>query len=288
MLNYNLDGLHTGNIILHEAFIGEGKTTTAILLYVLPAIVDGNNVLICANEQNIDQFRQMILTSVIFNYCSNHAGLNRKKIRQGNYTPEQKKALREAAEWLKRQPGKIQFATLQDYNIQAIRRVVTKMSRMSYQVILIDTLKPEDDASDRAWAFFIEMSKKIFLLAKKTNTAIVATCQLSPESKQKYYLDLSCTGKAKGIAEIAEAVVMFRHISKGEYDSIHPWKWDKEKKMKTELVLDDNKHYIMIFMPKTRSGSTTLQIICEFNQDFLTLKDVGWWEQSYNVTKRRN
>ena len=59
-------GVHKKNLLLHLAHIGNGKTTTAILFYILPVLESGENVCIIGNEQSVDEFRQMILASVLF------------------------------------------------------------------------------------------------------------------------------------------------------------------------------------------------------------------------------
>ncbi len=81
MLNYRLLGVHKKNLLLHLAGIGIGKTTSAIAWYVIPAIIKGNNVCIIANEQNESEWRQMLLSTVLFNTLNKHVkGLDRHKM----------------------------------------------------------------------------------------------------------------------------------------------------------------------------------------------------------------
>ena len=58
------------------------------------------------------------------------------------------------------------------------------------------------------------------MLAKKENVAIIATAQLSAESMSRRYLDLSCVGKSRAIAETATQVVMFRTLSEDEKEKL--------------------------------------------------------------------
>ena len=290
MLNYTMAGLQEG-LTLHGAHIGKGKTTSMILLYVLPTIKDGKNVVILSNEQTESVFRQTLLGVVMFNELHKPiSGMNRQKIKRGEYTAEQKQGLREAAAWLKEEGrGRVKFIPLKDYSVHSIRRIVAKYAKIGYPLFILDTLKPEVETGD-AWAEFSEAAKSLFLIAHNNKIAMLCTCQLSGESMSRNYLDLSCTGKSKAIAETAEAVVFFRHIRHEEYDKIKVFTWEKDEagvRNKTDVTLDPNKSYIEIFLAKNRNGKTEPQIVCEFDEDFLRIKDVGYVFQPYDAGGRR-
>lgn len=290
MLNYTLAGLQEG-LTLHGAHIGKGKTTSAILLYVLPAIEDGTNVVILSNEQTESVFRQTLLGAIAFNELHmTISGMNRQKIKRGNYTPEQKDALQKAADWLKEDGrGKVKFIPLKDYSVRSIKRIVGKYAKIGYPLFILDTLKPEVETGE-AWAEFSEAAKNLFLIAHNNRIKMLCTCQLSGESMGRSYLDLSCTGKSKAIAETAEAVIFFRHIRREEYDKLKVFSWTKNEdgtKVKTDVVLDPNKGYIEIFLAKNRNGKTEPQLVCEFDEDFLRIKDVGYVYQPYDSGGRR-
>jgi replicative DNA helicase len=67
ILNYRLGGLHRGNILLHTAHSGIGKTSSIIPLFVLPLIKRGMKVVLLINEQSEDAWRSMLLPSIISN-----------------------------------------------------------------------------------------------------------------------------------------------------------------------------------------------------------------------------
>ena len=125
MLNYRLAGVHKKNLLLHMAHIGNGKTTSSILFYILPAIESGENVCIIANEQGVSEFRQMILSSVVFNKIK-YRKMNRQKFINGDFTPEDKQAMREGLEWLRSCEGKINFIETADYSIGTVKKIVKK------------------------------------------------------------------------------------------------------------------------------------------------------------------
>lgn len=292
MLNYRLAGVHKGNFLLHLASIGQGKTTSAILFYILPVLESGENVLVMGNEEDIDRWRQHVLSSVLFNKIG-YYGMNRQKLTIGHFNDEQKKKLFEAERWLKNQKGKLEFVELQTYNFQIIKKVIKKYSKLGYSMIVLDTLKPMVENSDRAWADFSEVAKELFLTAKSQNIAVVATAQLSSEAMSRKYLDLSCIGKSRAIAETATQVVMFRALSVEEKEKLKPWVYQRDEnsgkysKVRKEIDLDVTKDYIVLFTPKNRYGEIQPQIVYERNMSFNTMKEIGYVEIGYDGFGRR-
>ena len=284
MLNYQLLGVHKKNLLLHLAGIGNGKTSSAIAWYILPAI-ETQDVVIIANEQSVSEWRQMILATVLFNKIGKVEGFSRHKMMTGNFTKEQKDKMKEAAEWLEKQPGKIIFIETQDYSVVNIKKIMTRYSAVGCNYFIVDTLKPMDDSSDKAWGEFSEVAKELFVQAKKLDVAVVATCQLSPEALSRRYLDLTCIAKAKAIAETASQVVMFRSLTAEEREKVKAYNYDG--KIKKIVDLNEDKDYIMVFTPKNRFGQVNPQIIMERNMNFNTYKDIGWHECAYDQFRTR-
>lgn len=286
LLNYRLAGVHKKNLLLHLAHIGNGKTTTAILFYILPVLESGENVCIIGNEQGVDEFRQMILASVLFNKIE-YFGMNRQKFILGHFSDENKENIKKATKWLEECKGKLHFIEMNDYSIGNVKKIIKKYSKLGTGLFVFDTLKPEQENSDKAWADFSEVAKELFLLAKKEDIAIVATAQLSSESMAKRYLDLSCTGKSRAIAETTSQVVMFRSLTKEEKGKLKPYQFQKNNdgkysKVRKTFDLDEDKDYIVVFTPKNRFGDTQPQLIYERNMSFNTLKEIGYIEIQYD------
>ena len=144
---------------------------------------------------------------------------------------------------------------------------------------------------DKAWAEFSEVAKELFLLAKKEDVAIVATAQLSSESMARRYLDLSCIGKSRAIAETATQVVCFRTLTNEEKQKLKPYQHQKNEdgkysKVRKVIDLDETKDYIVLFTPKNRFGETQPQLVYERNMSFNTLKEIGYVEVQYDGFKR--
>ncbi|MCM3109904.1 DnaB-like helicase C-terminal domain-containing protein [Lederbergia lenta] len=287
LINYHLAGIHRKNLILHLAGIGQGKSTSALLFYVLPTIEQGESVCIMANEQDEEQFRQMMIATVLFNRI-NYRKMNRQKILFGNFNDDDKQALRDSAVWLEKYKNQLHYVHLNDYDLSNIKRIIKKYSKLGVGLFLLDTMKPQDDSSDKSWAEFSEVSKEIFLLAQKEDVAVIATAQLASTASSRKFLDLSCIGKSRAIAETAGQVLMFRPLREIEKEKLFVYKFAKDvngkyTNIKKQVVMDKDKDYIVLFVPKNRYGKAgDLQIVYERNMDFNTMKELGYCHIEYD------
>lgn len=133
----------------------------------------------------------------------------------------------------------------------------------------------------------------MFLTAKKEDVALIATAQLSSESMARQYLDLSCVGKSRAIAETATQVVMFRTLSDKEKETINVYNLHKDEKtnkftsVRDTVELDPLKDYIVLFTPKNRFGDTQPQIVYERNMAWNRLREIGLTHISYDGFGRK-
>lgn len=286
MMNYHMAGIHKKNLTLHLGSIGNGKTTSALAMYVLPILESGEQVCIIGNEQDEEQFRQMILGTVLFNRI-NYRKMNRQKLLFGNFTDEDNEHLKKAAKWLETFKNRLHFVHLTDYGTANVKRTIKKYAKLGVEVFLFDTLKPVDETSEKSWAEFSETAKMLFQLAQKEEIAIIATAQLSAESSKRRYLDLSCIGKSKAIAETAGQVVMFRTMRESEKKDLIVYTFlrdeqGKTTKVKKQIELDQDNDYIILFIPKNRYGSGEIQIVFERNMAFNHYKELGYCHIEYD------
>ena len=157
---------------------------------------------------------------------------------------------------------------------------------LGVEIFLFDTLKPVDETSEKSWGEFSETAKMLFQLAQKEDIAIIATAQLSSESHKRRHLDLSCIGKSRAIAETAGQVTMFRTMREDEKEKLFVYKFEKDDrgkytKTKKQVVLDESKDYIILFVAKNRYGGTP-QIVYERNMDFNYYTEVGYCNIKYD------
>lgn len=279
LLDFTLSGVHKSNLMLYIAGMGQGKSSSAIPMFILPAIEEGEDVTIICNEQDSDQFRNMIISSVLFSKITDDTGLTRAKIIKGSYTEQQRVKIKEAIAWIKAQQGEIHFVEIDSYDITHVKKIIRKQSKKGCKMFFFDVLKNMRDSNDRAWAELSDTAKELFFISKKEKVAIIASAQLSPDAFRKKYLDLTCIGKSKAIAECASCVLGFRHLTDIEKENIKPYVMMNGKLKYIDL--DPNKTYIVIFLMKNRFGTTETQIIIEFNQSQNTIRDVGFYKMPY-------
>lgn len=287
ILNYELCGLHKKSMGLLLAHSGNGKSSFAIPLAVLPVLEQGEKVMILANEQDCDSWRQMILATVLFNKIK-YRKMNRQKFLYGKFTDEDKEALKKATEWLAQYKGNLKFVELNDYSIENIRRIIKKYSKMGFGTMIIDTLKPESEDSDKAWGKFSETAKELFLLAKQNDIAMLCTAQLSTNSYGRKYLDVNAIGKSRAIAEVCGQIIMFRSLQAEEKEKMKVWRHKRDANTgkllsQTEMVpLDMEKDYICLFIVKNRYGRGNVQLVYERNMAFNTYIELGFTEVEYD------
>lgn len=173
-------------------------------------------------------------------------------------------------------------------------------------------------ASMSRWESFSENAQELYDVIKKENMNIrcLATVQLKLDARTSSYLGLENTGKSKEIVEVADVVMLGRQVMADEYTGearqLHVYKYklnkeyenivdqipdddeddygfgdDKEKTDdnkkvskwdKTEVILDKDKSYIVIFFGKNRDGTTHQQIVYEIDYQRNLIYEVGFTE----------
>lgn len=282
MMHHHLAGVHKGNLTIHLGHIGNGKTTSALSMYVLPAIDAGIDICIIGNEQDEEEFRQMLLSTVMFNRVAQKSGMNRQGFLFGGFSEMSLNAMDAAEKWLETREGKITFVHLTDYKTATVKRIMKKYAKLGIEYFIFDTLKPENESSEKAWAEFSETAKALFQIAHKEKVAVIATAQLSSESNKRKFLDLSCIGKSRAIAETAGAVVMFRTLQEKEKEKLKVYTYMKGSNAKVFHDLKPMQDYIVLFMPKNRKGSSKTQIVFERNMEFNSYKEIGYCHVEYD------
>jgi len=279
-IDYTTSGVHRGELMLVIAGGGKGKSSSSVPLFILPAIEDGETITIICNEQNSKQWRNMIISTVLFSKIIDDTGLTRAKIMKGSYNDEQMQKVEEAIAWIGAQKGRIRFKAMDNYDIVNVKKVIRKMSKQGCKYFFYDVLKPVKDSSDKAWAELADNAKELYCIAKKENVAIIASAQLATDSLHNKFLDQTSVGKSKAICECAAVGIAFRHLTDNEKKYIKPF--IVENGQKKLITLNDSSKYIIVFFLKNRFGDADNQIILEFNQSQNTIKDIGFYKMSYD------
>lgn len=274
-LNYRLGGIHSGNILLHTAGSGVGKTSSIIPMYILPLIRRGEKVVLLINEQSGDAWRSMILASIINNGFiddARHEWIARNRFGVGGFTEVEWNELEQASKWLEKYEGNLILYPLEDYSVRTLKKILKKMMRIDENtVFILDTWKSNDDSSANAHAIFTEESKELFNIVKPKDMGglgvhFIATAQLSGATIGQRYLNVGCLARAKAIKEICGQVLMHRKIWQDELDTkskfyINPYRYNSETKMREEIQLNPEGDYVIQFFDKNRYGKADFQMV---------------------------
>lgn len=285
ILNYRLGGLHRGNILLHTAHSGIGKTSSIIPLYILPLIRRNMKVVLLINEQSEDAWRSMLLPSIISNGFLDKKSnekikwIQRNRMNMGGFTEEELKLLNRTADWLDQFEGNLILYPLEDYSVRTLKKIVKKMMRIDEETtFILDTWKPEDESASNAHAIFTEESKEMFKFIKPKemgglNVRFIATAQLAGSTVIQRYLNVNALAKAKAIKEVCGQILMMRRVWQDEMEEkskfyISPYKYNKDTGAEEAVVLDPTKTYTIMFFDKNRYGKADFQLVFESNLDF--------------------
>lgn len=283
LLNYHLKGIHPKTFNIHCAHIGKGKTTSLIPLYILPAIENGESVCIMINEQEEDDWRKMLLSTILSNRLD-YFGLNRDRITIGDYTENQMEYILKALEYLKQYEGQIQLIPLEDYKTNNVKRIIKRQSKLGVGLFIFDTLKPEDESSDKSWGEFSKVASELFTTIRQEGASLIATAQLSPQTMSRKYLDISCIGKSKSIAETAETITMIREMQNEEKEKLQVYVYEEmgNEVIKKFIDLEPNRDYIILFIPKNRNGKSGVQLVYERDMSHNYFKELGYTNVDYD------
>lgn len=282
ILNYLTLGLPLGDLYLLGGHSGIGKSSFVFGNIILPVADNGVKCCIISNEQKSKDFKTMLLSTVLVKELK-YYDLTRKKIKLGNFTPEQLEMINKAKEIIKQKYGSIKFAKLFDYNMAKVKKIIKKLAKQGYQLFLYDTFKSES-LVDGDWKQIVEDSKQLFQIASKENVCIIPTYQLALHTLNKRYLDASCLSNAKQIKEVCSEMVYLRPIwedeHSGEKYDIKPFNWKKDSsgkytKIKELFSIDKDKKYLIAFLDKSRADETGQTILYEFNGRYNVWREKG-------------
>ena len=159
-MNYLTSGVTNGFHIL-AGLSGTGKTSFAIHTYLLPLIEGGHNVILLCNEQNKQEWWNMVLTTILSSKLGYYK-FSRKRFTQGHFTDEEKEMLLKATEWLRQQSGQVQFVKMYNYNLAEVKMILKKYGKLGYDVAIYDTFKAgtATDSNNPLWQILLNSSKK--------------------------------------------------------------------------------------------------------------------------------
>lgn len=273
ILNSWTMGLPLGELYMIGAHSGKGKTSFVFENMILAPTENGHKCVVISNEQRSRDFRHLLLIHILTSDL-NYYGLARKDLKRGRFTPEQMEMIKKAEQISVEKYGTIRFIKMFDNSIERVRQVIKKLSKIGYQVFMFDTMKSDDEIDEAMWQQLLIHSRKLFQTASKENISIVCTYQLALYTLNRRWLDASCLSNAKQIKEVFSEMIYMRDVwqdeMKDEQYDIKPYIYAKDDSGKTTDIkipidLDDTKHYMVVFLDKTRNDEDGRQVVYEFD-----------------------
>ena len=284
ILNNMTLGVPLGDMYMFGGHSGVGKSSFVFGNMIIPMTEEGKKCAVISNEQRSKDFKYLLLVHILTQELD-YWGLTRKKIKQGKFNEEQWEMLKKAKQISKEKYADIKFIKLFDNNMNRVKQVIKKLSKVGYQVFMFDTMKSDDEIDEAMWQQLLIHSRKLFQIASKENIALICTYQLALHTLNRRYLDASCLSNAKQIKEVFSEMVYAREIwqdeMKDERYDVKPYQLVKDDSgkytnAKKPIDLDADKKYMIIFLDKTRNDEDKKQILYSFNGRFNLWKEIGF------------
>lgn len=298
-------GLKKKTLSMIASFVNVGKTTLLCNM-ILSLVSKDQKILVITNEMKIKDYWTNFLVYIGANILE-HKGLTKRKVKSGNLTEDDKRALYKAREvYNERFADKLIICSILDSDMDLVDKLTRKYSlSKSIDVLVYDTFKQNfDKAGEVSYKDLIKDSRDAEKLCKKYDLIGLCAIQLSQVYLGNLVLDLSMLAGAKQINEILENLIMMRALYKTELDKdsrhyIHPFvrfknergEWDTK-----EIELDKNGTYRVLFLTKTRDGETfedsNTAVLCSYAGRTGTFKEIclchpvrGMINQNYTTKK---
>lgn len=300
-LTKKINGQKLGNLMYLVLSSGVGKSSIVTEKFVLSIFehnvkaldpesdLDFEKALIFVNEEGKKRWQARLLATVASRILKKP--IPRDVVNRGKYSAENKATLIEAAKWLKQnQPDFIKLIVLKKYRIEDVISNIELHRPLGYAHIYFDTFKPDLSQQTDRWLAFSNSAQDLHDCIKDENynCATLATVQMKI-GKEFRYIDLDSIGKSMEIVEVAAVVMAGRLLFSDEFEGknkVFCYNWEKDafsgKWHKKEYILDPEKKYLILFLPKNREGSEDEQIVYEVISDLNIWKEVAFAQVANN------
>ena len=280
LLNYTTMGLPLGDCFMIAGHSGSAKTSFVFENIVLSLAKDGEPVVVFSNEMDSDAYRHLMLVHILTKDL-NYWKLNRKRIKQGEYSNEDIDMIEKAKAISEEKYGNIKFVKIFNNNTGILMRFIKKYARQGCRCFIWDTFKSDDisDGSDE-WLQLLKNSRRVFNLISKLHVSLVMTFQLALYTTNQRYLDAGCLAGSKQVKEVLSELVMIRNLWKdefnGERNDCKAYRWNKETQTSEIIELDPEKQYKVIFINKTRNDAGGKEILYEWRSEWNSWFEIGY------------
>jgi replicative DNA helicase len=283
LINDVTGGNMAGNITLLGGSSGTGKTTVTLEI-VLTAIINQNEQCVMViNEQDETKLRKEMLAWTVNNILGKT--FNKKRLRQGGFTGDERAWLKEAADWLeaKKDDKNITIIPLQSYTVSLMKKIINKYAGLGVKYFILDTFKASDDAdTDKIWLEMMNDMRKLYDTVKPSNKNVHLWCTLQlRKDKVSRYLTNDNIGLSKNVVDVCSTVLLMRAVRDDEKEDgkneLRVYRLEgKNGATKIPVTLHKDKHYMVVFIDKNREGeSNSFQVVAEVNLGRNTYKEIG-------------
>lgn len=283
LYNRETGGVYLGGIHLIGGLSNVGKSSF-IRNTLIPSCIKHNEPLVIfLNEDGLSKYQREMIVWVANNIFK--TPLAKYTVRDGNYSSDTRALMTKCADWIVEQDSKglIKIVPLQKYKTSTVIKHINKYAHLGFKTFVIDTFKADHDAtSDNQWFLMQQSMVAIADIIKPEakNLAIVVTFQLDKASAKQRHYTQSNISTAKNIVDVASTCTMIRNVLDDEYDgekrSLQVFRLEGvagKTKIPSKLLKD--KKYQVLFVVKSREGSTDFQIVTETNLSTNTVKEIG-------------
>lgn len=265
-ISNHIQGFTKGKVHQISGHTNVGKSTVLATIAMALAF-NGEKILFASNEMGCDDFKLNFL-SLVINRILKNSKLNRKKLKSGTLTDEEKEVVRKAKSiFNERYKDNIDIVSLPSSDMDLCEKYLRKyVINNGVTCFIYDVFKLNfNKESKSAHLSLIEDSLKIESMAKKFNVIAITTMQLALNSKGKLRLGVSELSNAKGVSEILTTLITLRGLEEYEMDEdskfyIRPFKyvldengsWQEEK-----IKLDKKATYRVFEIAKSRASETS-------------------------------
>lgn len=279
-----------GNIYGLGAGSGVGKSTMAFN-YLVPSVIYNNSrIVFIINEEDERKMKKELLIWVVNNIFTSKKEdmINKKTIRDGNFSEEVKEKLYKAAEWIEEKEAQHIFTVipLERYSVNTVIKIINKYSTaFDVDMFVLDTLKESSDAkTDEIYKSMMRDMVTLYDVVKPSakNVGLFVTYQLGKSALKMRHFTNNEIGQAKSIVDVMSVNLMMRRPYEDELEGgtkeLKCWRFDgTKKKTQIEFKLKHNEKYMITFIPKNRFGETDAhQIVSECDLGTNTYKDIGF------------
>jgi replicative DNA helicase len=264
---------------LHSGF---GKSRMLCNTVVDIGIIKKTPILLIVNEQDKEEWDEMLLTCVVNNYfIKNNMYINETNIVTGELTNQEKEICREASKWIEDNTF-IYFQDAQVYDYNTLKRILKTHKLKGCNYFVLDTFKPFRNAKGATWEAFVQTSEMLKQLCgnKKKGGLDMAgwiTFQLTDDSLFDKILNSTSVASGKQIKHNLDLMQLARPLSYSEKLKIKVKIMQKDNPFNDTIQeLDLFKDYYICFIDKNRGGLDKTKIIMEVNKGSLIFKEIGY------------